>query len=60
MRFVIDASVAVKWFVRETTGNEKANHLLYLYREDRISLVEPELFLIERRRNSPSFSKRRA
>ena len=43
---VVDASVAVKWFLPETSRAE-ALRLLHLYQEQRITLVAPVLLLAE-------------
>ncbi len=46
MRFVIDASVAIKWFVPEP-DSDKANQILQAFRADHVSLLAPDVVLPE-------------
>ena len=40
-RFVVDASVAAKWFLRDEPGSQSAEMLLADFRENRIQLLAP-------------------
>lgn len=44
--FVIDASVAIKWYIPELLS-EAADQFLQLYRQDKASLLAPDLLTIE-------------
>lgn len=44
--FVIDASVAIKWYIPEPLS-ETADHYLQLYKENRAILLAPDLITIE-------------
>lgn len=45
--YVLDASVAVKWFLSDESDTSQADALLADFREDRVSLVAPEHVLYE-------------
>lgn len=44
---IVDASVAIKWFVDEPTGREKAIEILDAIKEDPKTFVVPDLFFVE-------------
>lgn len=41
-RYVLDASVAVKWFLNDETFVHEATALLESFREDRLTLIAPD------------------
>ena len=46
-KIIIDASVAIKWYVRDEVDAEKAIEMLFDYENGKINLIAPALFYYE-------------